>query len=179
MTKENLIWAGLILGCAVGLWSAISSRKIQEEYFKQTQTENLSLQKKAMDLKNSEDFMKRHEKEMSYLTEKSWFSPENRLTVGDFLSHLAPLLKRFSYQFDPEIIKNFRADMAFRVTQINFEAEADTDLDLYKFLDELMKEFPGILLPRELILTRHKDKPGVKGKFVVDWIAMKEGPHEE
>jgi hypothetical protein len=179
MTKENLIWIGLTMGCVVGLWSAISFRKIQEEYFNETNMENLSHKKKAQVLKNSENFMKLHEKEINYLTEKSWFSPENRLNAGEFLSHLTPLLKSFSYQFDPEIIKTFRSNLAFRVTQINFEAEADTDLDLYKFIDELMKEFPGIILPRELTLTRHKDKPGVKAKFVVDWVAMKDDLHEE
>jgi hypothetical protein len=179
MIKENLIWIGLTFGCALGLGSAITFRKIQESYFNQINGEMFSFQKKVQDLKKVRDFVSAHQKEIDYVTEKSWISPINRLIAREFLETLSPLLKKLSYRFDPETIKNFRDDRDFRVTQISFETEADTDVDLYMFLDELMKDFPGILIPRDLTFTRHKDKPGVGGKFVVDWVVMKEELNEE
>lgn len=174
MKRETLMWIGLGMGCVVGLYMAIDFRETQEEDFHKANIEKNILQKKLKTGKESLAFLASHQKEIDFLKDKGWVVPNNRLVAVEFLENLLPLLKKVSYRFDPETVKNLADDTSFKVTQMTFEAESALDIEMYAFIDTLLKDFPGILVARELSLTRQDEPSLMKGKFVFEWVAMKE-----
>ncbi len=179
MKKEGFLWVVLSFGCIIGLWVATHFREVEENYFLKINSEHTILQKRTRELKKDLEFMRSHQNEIDYLFEKSWFFPKNRLLVGEFLESLRPLLNRVSYRFDPETVKNLNEEGSFKMTQIFFEGDSPNDVELYTFLDHLCNEFPGILIPRDLVFTRQNEPPhGVQGKFIFEWYAMGEKTHE-
>jgi len=172
MKNEALGWMGVGAGCCIGLWLAFNFQKTQEHSFQKKCKERAFFQSQVRNLRKDLTFLESYEEEIRYLKEKGWFVPKNRLLVGEFLENLCPILKKVVYRFDPETIKDLGDMVSFKVTQMTFEAESSLDIEMYAFIEKLLETFPGILISRELTLTRQNESPyGVKGKFIFDWVA--------
>lgn len=163
----------LSAGCICLLWATHVFQKTQKHTLDQAVRENTLLKRECQILKRDHVFLESSSKEREMLRKKGWFSPLNRLIADEFLQSLRPRFRKMSYQFEPEILKTIE-DIAFKVTRVSLETESFLDLELYEFIDTLSTEFPGILLPREITLTRQKDTPlFISGTFVFDWVSLR------
>lgn len=173
MSREGLLFA--VLGCAAcsGLWAAIDFRQTQERGFNRAVGERSCFQQENQSLRENLTFLESHQKDIDFLNEKGWFFPKNRLIAREFLEDLRPLLKEVSYQFDPEAVKELKDNVSLKVTQISFETMSILDVEVYAFIENLLNQFPGVLILRDLILRRQEGEPhSIQGTVVVDWVAM-------
>lgn len=179
MKSKIFLLTSLSIGCAVGIWISTAFRVAQEETFYHAKRDRNFLQQGKKVLREDLAFLEAHQKEIDFLKKKGWEFPKNRLVVGECLEKLRPFGVEVSYRLDPETHKDLEETISFKVTQIAVEMSAALDSEIYAFIDRLLKEFPGILVPRELTVTRQKEAENlIKSKFVVDWFAMREDGHE-
>lgn len=175
MRYETFAWIGLSLGCGGVFWIALDFRETQEQSFQKANREKHMVQEEVRLMREDLAFLESHQKDIHFLRDKGWFVPKNRLVAGEFLEKICPLLKKVSYRFDPETVKSFTDGRAFKVTQITLKGESSGDVEMYTFVDRLLKDFPGILIPREVTLARDNEAPPLmRGKFIFDWVSMGE-----
>lgn len=193
MKRQIAFWICMSSGIIISFWAATEFRETQETHFNRIKMEKLSLQKKIRALENDIAFVKDHQKELDFLVSKGWFLPKNRLIAGEILEKLRGSLNKVHYTFEPENAKNMGEEYAFKVTKIVLEVAALLDSDVYEFIQEILKEFPGILIPLEFTLTRgeeineknllalrQKDGPNfIDGKLIFEWFALKKDGHEK
>ena len=173
MKREIFFNILLSAGCICLLWVAHTFQKTQKDTLNQAVKENTLLKRECQNLKRDHVFLEASSKERGMLRKKGWFFPLNRLIADEFLKRLRPHFKKMSYQFEPEILKTIE-DIPFKVTTVSIETESFLDLKQYGFIDILLKEFPGVLLPREITLIHQKDNPHfIIGTFVFDWVALR------
>jgi len=193
MKAELLFWASLGGGVFISLFGACEFRKTQEIHFNQTKSEQCFLQKNLKTLQDDYAFMRNHQKEFAFLVKKGWYSPTNRLIAGESIGKFQSLLNEVQYTFEPEYTKTLGEAYTFKVTKIVIDVGALLDSDVYDFIHELLKQFPGILIPLEITLAhgenvnednllalRHKERPNfIAGRLVFEWFAMGEENHEK
>ncbi|MBY0293616.1 MAG: hypothetical protein K2W92_10075 [Alphaproteobacteria bacterium] len=193
MNKELILWVVCGSGLVFSLWGALDFQKTQKTYFQTMITEKANLQRNVKDLKKDLLFIKTHQKELTFLTQKGWLFPHNRLIAIESLEELCHSLSEVSYTFDPENLKTFGENSTFKVTKIVFEVGALLDTDIYDFMDRLLENFPGILIPHELTLSRsapvneknlfslRKEETFsfMTGKLIFEWVSIKKQNHEE
>lgn len=184
MKKEYLAWISIGGAMATLLWFSFQFEGSQEIDFKRTHAKFVSLQKSVMEQQDHLDFISTHEKELDFLAQKGWFTAHNRLIAGDFLDKLGQSLNEFHFTFEPETPKTLNDIYHFKVTQMTLEASAVFDLPFYDFLENLLLSFPGVLRVLEFNLTRGggintENPPSMTGKFVLEWFAMGDPPHED
>ncbi len=193
MKIELSLWVGCGGGLILSLCGSIGFQSTQKNYFQTMRTEQKALQRNVKDLKNDLIFIKAHQKELMFLTQKGWFLPHNRLVAAEALEELCHTLSEVSYTFEPENLKTIGGDSPFKVTKIVFEVRALLDTDIYDFVDRLLDNFPGILVSHELTLVRSPSANEknlfslskeetfsfMTGKLVFEWFAMKKQSHEK
>ena len=59
-------------------------------------------------------------------------------------------------------------EIAIKVTPLILQAESSFDMEVYKSIALLLEKFPGLLMPRDLVLVRTSQ--GIESKLVFDWV---------
>lgn len=157
----------------------------QKAQFAEIQEVLLSLQKEDETLQNDVSFIKKSQTELDFLDHKGWFIPQNRLIAMESIEQLKYLLNDVKSTFEPETIITLEDRYTYRVTKIILEVKAFFDQDIYIFIEELLKNFPGILVPHGLTLTREEEvyeSPSLStlivGELVFEWHALGSDSHE-
>jgi hypothetical protein len=191
MKQKLFFWrelsASVILACA--LWAAFDFCETQKTCFNQTVAEKVSLQRDIKTLEADITFIKEHQKEIDFLIKKGWFIPKSRLIAGEAITKLQGSLNDVQYTFEPETTKSLKDSQdTFKMTKIELEVGALLDTDIYSFIHNLLETFPGILIPRELTLSRsaeinennllalrHNTRPHfITGKLIFEWVTLDE-----
>ena|SRR3990167_1839783 len=150
---------------------------------KRAQTETLELHQKLATLQRELNFLQTHEKELKFLQERGWFSPTNRLKAQAILEHLNGPFDNTDYTFEPEQSIDLEGNHFYKNTQILWTGEAFLDSDVYSFLEDLQKEFPGILTLEEMTLIRQGEIEGltlstlekphfIKARLLLNWTSQ-------
>lgn len=170
-------------------------------YYQQTQQAQLhnlinssqSLQKELKILKNDLAFLNRYERELNFLRKKGWFTSHNRLMAAEKIKQCGGKLNEMHFIFDPETIKEEKQDYSFKVSKIVLEANSLLDTHIYDFIENILRDFPGILILRKLSLTRNEElnkksflalkqqrSPDfIRGEIIFEWISMGKKKNEE
>ena len=173
MKQKILLIIIITLGCIFILLKSCEFQKTEEQLFNTTQQRLDSLQKNILLSQKNIKFCKRHKKEMLLLSQKGWIRPQKRVKVGEFLDKLKPSFQRLTYQCNPEEIKTL-INRLFRVTLVTIETSSFQDKIVYKSLETLFMNFPGVLIARELILKRSTEHPSyIIGNLSFEWVSMK------
>ncbi len=193
MKKDLFIWSMLWCGSGLILLWSVQFQHNHHDTYKKIHSEWDYLRKKIRIVENHNAFFKKNQNEITFLQEKGWFIPKNRLIANEVFGKLNNSLNNMRYIFEPEIIKKIEGIYIFRVTQIYLEGDAFLDMHIYMFLQEIFKKFTGVLRTKEIILTRgdeldkdsllalkeNKKPQFMQGKFVFEWISMGEENDEE
>lgn len=193
MKKELFLWTGLISGMIFALWERIIFKQTQQINYYLREEELKFLQKQAHSLKEDLIFLTAHEKESTFLEKKGWFVPKNRLMGADILERLQGTVNKINYTFEPETIKSLNEGHTFKVTRMILDIKALVDTDVYVFMKQLIENFSGILVLREIALTREeeineksllalkqKENPNfISGRLIFDWVALGDTNNEK
>jgi hypothetical protein len=156
MKQHISLIIALTLGCIFTLWKSFDFQQTEEKHFNTTQYRLDSLQKCVLFFQENIGFCKKHKKEMLLFSNKGWIRPHSRLKIGRFLDKLRPPFRRLTYQCEPEETRE-SINHSFRVSRITIETESFQDGSLYQFLRILFAKFPGVLIAREINLTRSSE----------------------
>lgn len=186
----RLIFGGtLALSCIWGIKFQHEQRKhlyiVEKKYF--------SLQKKINALKGNKAFINLYKNQINFLSKKGWLYPKHRLIAGESLPKFNPSLITIRYKFEPEKTTKVDEKHTFKITKINIDMNALLDCHIYNFIRDLTEKFTGILRVKELIIEREdkinknsfialqpsNDSHFVRGKLIVEWVAMGEQDDKE
>ncbi|MBY0501808.1 MAG: hypothetical protein K2P93_07390 [Alphaproteobacteria bacterium] len=185
MRKNNLFLLGMSCALVAMTGVAFYFYLSQKAQFVEVQAELLSLQKENRTLREDVSFIKSSQTELNFLNQKGWLTPQNRLIAMESIEQLKYLLNEVKTTFEPENIITLENKYTYRVTKIILEVKARLDQDIYIFTDDLLTNFPGILVPHELTLTREEESyesptPSsfIAGELVFEWYALGTYSHE-
>lgn len=183
-------WAAVSLGTIAILFFVNKFEKAQIKAFETNLAIQESCQKEVRALEDALIFMKKYAPEIDFLIRKGWLVPQNRLIASDVLEKLGNSLNKVHYTFEPETTKDIDEKYRFKVTKIVLKGGALLDTDIYKFIQNLLISFPGILVPQHITLVREneisdckslkltKNPTLISGTLIFEWVAMGENNDE-
>ena len=160
-------------------------QQTQKSQFYKTTGAYLELQGELKAIESDIKFLKEHQTQLNFLIKKGWLFPQSRLIGGRVIRQWAAPLNAVRFKVEPETIKEMEGGYAFKVSKIIIETDALLDNYIYEFAENILKNFPGILVVRKLSIHRNmisnqKKRPNfVTGELVFDWLAMKGKRDEE
>lgn len=187
MKKEPLIQIVLLLslcGLSGGIGWLYGKAKNK---FVNANNENLYLQQELITLESHMAFLRVHEKELQFLEKKGWITPTNRLLAQDVLERVGAHFDEVDYSFEPEQELELDGTHFYKNTKIVWTCATSLDSEVFSFLEELQKQFPGILTLNEMTLFRQgkinetlslafrsPEKPHfITAKLILDWTTLK------
>lgn len=178
MKMERGLWLGILGILTFLLWKAFEFKNTQNSSYQKARTYQEELREDLKILEAEKFFLKTHQENLIILKEKGWLEPKSRLKAGEFLSLNKGNLHSLFYTFAPEILKLYDETIPFKVTSVTLEVRAFVDTDIYHFFEDLMKAFPGILVPRDIKLSRVFEEGSdlIMGTLIFDWVSMGEEP---
>lgn len=183
----------LLLPLLIGFIAALYVQYSQKEDFHKITEALQALQKERLSLKNDLVFLKKHEKQLTFLIKKGWLRPVSRLSGAKVLKEWGDALNTLSFTIEPESLQRMDDGYTFKVSRIIFKTESLTDNDIYDFISNISKNFPGILVLRKISIRRHeklnaltlsalrqrKRPPFIVGEIICDWVTMQGHDHEK
>ncbi len=154
----------------VTLWFAMDFRDSQEVHLEEVRRRHHTLNQSVHLLEAEARFRQTHAQDIATLREKGWLKPISRLVAAEWLERLRPFFKTFAYTFEPEGLK--MADGPLKATPFILEGTSSFDREVYESLDLLLEKFPGVLIPREIVLVRSPQ--GIESRFVFEWMRFDE-----
>lgn len=134
-------------------------------------------------LKKKLTFLREKSVDLQRLQDKGWETPYGRVRASQSLEVTAEdaRLNSLYYEFAPE-----KERVGTRHTRVNIELTAVIDGDVMNYMDKITEDFPGIVQPVALSLSRYEhvspqaleslktgDEPDfVYGKISFDWVAL-------
>ena len=149
------------------LCSSLYFYSLQRSAHHKTASEYQTLQRKRQAAKDDARFLQDHHDQLTFLKNKGWSLPQNRLVAGEKLKKLAVSLKSFHLRIEPEI----RQEM-LRVSKLIIDVEVHRDSHVYEFIDHCLQDFPGVLVLRKLSLSRDLGQPLITGEIIFEWYTM-------
>lgn len=178
MNKRIHISLGLCITAALLLSSSYCFHRVQEKAFRTLFSRKLNLEKELNVLSQLRLFLKTHPQGVKELVRNKWPFSCGRLKAAKFLDSFRPLFPEMHYQINPQIEEKTDG-YVFKVSPVVIETLSFSDREIYPFLSKLLKSFPGVLLPRTLNLeVSPLDDTVIEGKFLFDWIYLKEENYE-
>lgn len=193
--KRTLFRWSILTACIVFiLLATINFLEIQNAYFNEGIAKKASLCREIKCLEKDLIFVKNYQNEIDFLEERGWFNPKSRLIMGEAIESLKNSLNDIKYIFEPEMTKIFEnSSFDYKVTKIDLEIGALTDIEIYSFIQELLDNFPAILIFREVTLFRgekvnekslfalRQNPPPhfIIGKLVLEWVSLNKKQHEK
>lgn len=101
--------------------------------------------------------------------------PVNRISVGDDLQGISKSLQieRLDFQISPEINLAKTASLdAYSESTVELKFSNSSDQPIFKMVTKIMDEFPGIVLPKEIVIWRNYESktPQIHGHFRFNWL---------
>lgn len=101
--------------------------------------------------------------------------PVNRISVGDDFQNISKSLKieRMDFQISPEITLAKTASLdAYSESTVELKFINSSDQPLFQMISKIMDEFPGIVMPKEIVIWRDftNKTPHIQGHFRFDWL---------
>lgn len=154
MKKEILIYSLLILSCLGVFLLTLRFYHGTKDTFNQLTFEAHQLQQQVFALESDISFLKRHESELQFLKEKGWMIPKNRLLAQEVFEKASGSFDKTDFSFEPEqsLIKGNL--YSYKITKIIWSCEAILDSDIFIFLENIFRDFPGILTLHKMTLSR-------------------------
>lgn len=154
-----------------------------ESELKKAQEIRRSLRKDLKHLEEELCFLNHHKQTLTFLEKKGWFTPSNRLIAAEKIKEAAVSLNKINFTFEPEEIEEHKTGYSFRITRLILETSALLDTQVYDFIENILRSFPGILMLRKLSLARdepfnfsalnqNKQLNFVRGEIIFEWVAM-------
>lgn len=172
-------WTYQLFGAAILICGLAWGLKIREENRVQNLTQQvLTLQREITQYHQDQTYLQDHHETLQVLKSKGWEIPKSRLVAGEGLEELQGSNLTSEFTFHPQSTFPLIEGIEAYCTKIMVESKANTDISIYEMIERVLINFPGIIFPQELTLTR-MDEAGeahVKGTLVLDWISLKEGP---
>jgi hypothetical protein len=166
---------GIGIGLSLGLWKGIEYRQFQEKCYQNSVVEMKTFQNQLKDLQDDQAFLKNHSTDLEFLSKKKFYRSENRLISGKCIEEVGKILSALQYTFAPERLLVLEG-YTYKVTKIVIDTAALLDTEVYKFIEKLIKDFPGILHLSEvnLVLNAESPPPYIKGKLEFEWYTVGE-----
>lgn len=161
----------ILLLSFVTLCASIYFYSLQRCALRKTMDECQELQMKLKAAKNDARFLREHHDQLTYLKNKGWLLPQNRLVGGEKLQQLALSLKAIHLRIEPEITQEIEGH-TFRMSKLIIDVEAHLDSHVYDFVDHCLQDFSGVLVLRKLVLSRDRELPVVTGEIIFEWYTM-------
>lgn len=179
MKKDSFQWVGMGSGLILSVLAGFYYLETQKAHFSKVNGDHENLRRQLKELEKDLAFANRYQKDLALLVEKGWFVPQSRLIAAVTIEQLSSILPHVRYTFEPEKITKGEGNQTYKVTSLTFVIGALLDTDIYVFLQVLLEKFPGVLCPRELMLTRkdvtQEEEPTfVEGTLVLDWVSSGE-----
>ncbi|MBX9620948.1 MAG: hypothetical protein K2X28_02795 [Alphaproteobacteria bacterium] len=154
MKKEVLVLSLLTLSCLSIFLLTLNFYHETKSAFNQLTSEAHKLQQQVFALEGDIAFLKRHENELQFLKEKGWMIPKNRLLAQETFEKASKGFGKIDFSFEPEQ-SLLKGDMySYKITKIILNCEAILDSDIFIFLEDIFRDFPGILTLHEITLSR-------------------------
>lgn len=190
MKKEWLLWTGFGLGIIVSLWICIDFQQTQKGKFLKSLSTFNNLKINLNALKDDLRFLKANQKKINFLVSKGWMIPHSRLIASETIENLKGNLNEIHYTFEPETIKNLETNHIYKITKIVIDVGALLESDIYAFVENMLEDFPGILILHELMLAREEEVNSmtlsahnvpnfVVGHIIFEWFSIGEKDHED
>lgn len=154
MKKEILIWSLLILSCLSVFLLTLNFYHETKNAFNQLTFEAHKLQQQVFALESDISFLRRHESELQFLKEKGWMIPKNRLLAQEVFEKASESFGKTNFSFEPEQSLLKGNAYSYKITKIIWSCEAILDSDIFIFLENIFRKFPGILTLHEITLSR-------------------------
>ncbi len=152
MKKKILIWLLLTLSCLGVFLLTLNFYHGTKTAFNQLTSDVHKLQQKVFTLESNISFLRRHESELQFLKEKGWMIPRNRLLVQEVFEKASKSFGKTDFSFEPEQSLLKGDTYSYKITKIIWSCEAILDSDIFIFLEDIFREFPGILILHEMTL---------------------------
>jgi hypothetical protein len=186
MKKKILIWLLLTLSCLGVFLLTLNFYHGTKTAFNQLTSDVHKLQQKVFTLESNISFLRRHESELQFLKEKGWMIPRNRLLVQEVFEKASKSFGKTDFSFEPEQSLLKGDTYSYKITKIIWSCEAILDSDIFIFLEDIFREFPGILILHEMTLSRgdaltessllalHQGTSPhfILGNLIFEWVAM-------
>jgi len=154
MKKEILIWSLLTLSCLGVFLLTLNFYHETKSAFNQLTSEAHELQQQVFALESDISFLRCHESELQLLKEKGWMIPKNRLLAQEVFEKASESFGKTGFSFEPEQSLLKGNAYSYKITKIIWSCEAILDSDIFIFLEDIFREFPGILILHEMTLSR-------------------------
>ena len=174
MKKEILIGALFTLSCLSIFLLTFSFYHRSKSSFDHLTSDTHKLQHEAFSLEADIAFLRHQERELKFLETRKWLIPQSRLLAQEILEKLGNNFDKVDYIFEPEQIIAKGGSYSYKSTKILWSSETLFDTDIFDFLEDIFRKFPGILTLQEMTLLRI-DAPQrfILGKLIFEWTAFK------
>lgn len=186
MKKEILSWSLLTISCLSVFLLTLNFYDGTKGTFDRITFEAHKLQQQAFALEGDISFLRRHESELQFLKEKGWMIPKNRLLAQEVFEKASESFGKTDFSFEPEQSLLKGNAYSYKITKIIWSCEAILDSDIFIFLENIFRDFPGILTLHEITLSRGDaltensllalnqgtSPPFVLGNIIFEWTAM-------
>ncbi|MBA3813088.1 MAG: hypothetical protein H0X26_01130 [Alphaproteobacteria bacterium] len=183
----------LLFMSVAALCTAFYEHHIQKAHFNEKTETYYSWQKELKIVEDNVKFLKENQPQLNFLIKRGWLSPQSRLVGGGCINQWAASLNGVRFRVEPETIKEMKEGYAFKVSKIVIEIDALLDNHIYEFSENILKNFPGILVLRKLSVrrnekvneidpldTKQNKRPNfVTGELIFEWFAMGAKKDEE
>ncbi|MBX9786706.1 MAG: hypothetical protein K2Y08_05150 [Alphaproteobacteria bacterium] len=185
MKKEILIWPLLIISSLGIFLFTLDFFHGAKSVFDRLTSEVHKLQQQVFTLENDISFLRCHKNELQFLKEKGWMIPKNRLLAQEVFEKASKRFEKTEFSFEPEQPLS-KGSFSYKTTKIIWSCEAILDSDIFIFLEDIFRDFPGILTLHEITLSRgdaltktsllalnQGNSPHfILGNLIFEWTAM-------
>lgn len=154
MKKKILIWTFLTLSCLGVFLLTLSFYHGTKSTFNRLTSEIHKLQQQAFALEGDISFLRHHESKLQFLEKKGWMIPKNRLLAQEVFEKASENFCKVDFSFEPEQSLLKGDTYSYKITKIIWSCKAILDSDIFIFLEDIFREFPGILTLHEITLSR-------------------------
>lgn len=173
MKKEILIGTLFTLSCLGIFLLTFSFYHRSKSTFDHLTSETHKLQHEVFSLEADIVFLRHQEGELKFLETVGWLIPQGRLLAQEMLEELGEKFDKVDYIFEPEQIIAKGGSYSYKSTKILWSGEALFDTDIFDFLEDIFRKFPGILTLQEMTLSRREEPQYlIQGKLIFEWTAF-------
>jgi hypothetical protein len=168
------------------LSSALYYHQTQKALFNKTRGLYHDFQRELKVIEGDVAFLKENHHHLTFLAKKGWFIPRSRLVGGREIHQWATSLNAVRFRVEPETTRTVEGGYIFNVSKIILEVDAVLDSHIYDLAENILKNFPGILVLHKLSVRRNELVKGthpfalassqrpnlVCGELVFEWFSM-------